>query len=429
MALLIKNGRVIDPVHNIDETLNILCEDGLIKDVGASLSPKGSDIFEATGFIVAPGFIDMHVHLREPGYERKETIATGLKAAVAGGFTAVACMPNTDPVNGNSSVTRFILEQAKKACLAEVMPIGAISAGSEGKELASFAEMKEAGIVAVSDDGRPVMDSFLMRKALEYAGSLDLPVIDHCEDLSLSGGGVIHEGKASLNLGLPGIPSETEITAISRDISLCRLTGSAIHIAHVSTKGGVDLIRKAKKEGLTVTAEVTPHHLFLTEEDVQASGYSTNYKMNPPLRTKEDRDALIKGLADGTIDVIATDHAPHAIEEKRTDFLSAPFGIIGLQTAIPIIFDYLIHTKKITIKRMVEALSVMPAKILKLKDRGEIKKGFPAHFTLINPRKDFIFKLENNLSLSENSPFFGRKFRGSIASTIVWGRIVYPFND
>ncbi len=423
MYLLIKNGRVVDPSSGTDETLDVLIKDGRVEAVDKKLEAKGAEVLDATGLIVAPGFIDMHVHLREPGYERKETIATGLAAALAGGFTGVCCMPNTDPVNDSASVTRFILDRARAVSPVRVYPIGAITKESKGEELAPYAELREAGVRALSDDGKPVVKASVMRRAMEYAGSLGLLVIDHCEDPDLAGEGSMHEGTVSVRLGLKGIPAEAEVIPIRRDISLARLTGQRVHIAHVSTRLGVEAIRAAKKKRLPVTAEATPHHFTLTDEAVL--GFDTNAKMNPPLRGKDDVDAVIEGLADGTLDAIVTDHAPHAYEEKMVEFDRAPNGIIGLQTAVPLALDRLVKTDRISLKRMVDAFSCAPARLLGLTDKGKIAPGVEADLTLFSLRKETRLKAEDIKSLSKNTPFLGMKLKGAVVAVVIAGR-VYP---
>ena len=336
MTILIKDGHVIDP-GRWNGPADVLIENGTIAAVSPGLSaPKTATLVQAKGQLVLPGFIDLHVHFREPGFEYKETVQTGTASAVAGGFTSVCCMPNTNPVNDNQSITELILDRAKSAGNAHVFPIGAITKGSEGKELAEIGDLRRAGCVAISDDGRPVMNSLVMRRAMEYARAFDIPVVDHCEDLHLSEGGCMNEGLVSTELGLPGIPAAAEDVMVARNISLAELTGARLHLAHISTAGSVRLVREAKSRGLHVTAEACPHHFTLTEE--VARGYNTHAKMNPPLRTWQDVQAIKEGLRDGTIDVIATDHAPHAAQEKQLEFTEAPFGIVGLETALPLTF-------------------------------------------------------------------------------------------
>ena len=422
MKRLIKNGRVVDPASGTDEILDILLEGPVIAAVGKKIAAKGAEVLDAAGLVVAPGFIDMHVHLREPGYERKETIATGLAAALAGGFTGVCCMPNTDPVNDCASVTRYILERARASSPVAVYPIGAVTKGSAGEELAPFSELREAGVRAVSDDGYPVRKSSVMRRALEYAGSLGLLVIDHCEDPELADGGVMHEGEVSVRLGLKGIPAEAESIPVLRDIALSALTGRPVHIAHVSTRQSVEAIRAAKKRKVRVTAEATPHHFTLTHEAVAA--FDTRTKMNPPLRPKEDVDAVVAALADGTLDAIATDHAPHTYEEKLQEYDRAPNGIIGLQTAVPLALDRLVRTGRVSLSRVVDAFSSAPARILGLKNKGAIRVGSDADLTLLNLKKEFCFREGDVLSLSRNSPYFGMKLKGAVAGVFIAGEKV-----
>ncbi len=350
--LLIINGRVVDSINNIDGMFNILVRDGRIASVDkAKKKDFNGDVIDAKGCIVSPGFVDIHTHLREPGFEYKEDIESGAQAAVAGGFTTICCMPNTDPVNDNASVSEYIMKRARQVGLAKVVPIGAISRGLKGEGLADIGDMAELGVAAVTDDGRPVMNSLLMRRAAEYATTFGLPIMDHCEDLNLSQKGVMNEGAVSTELGLQGMPAAAEEAHVARDIAVARLTGAHFHITHVSTAGSLELIRNAKKEKLNITCDVTPHHLTLTDEEVM--GYSTNTKVNPPLRTKKDVEALIKGLAEGTIDAIATDHAPHGIIDKELGFDTASFGVTGLETALPVVLK-LVHDKRLTMKRMVE---------------------------------------------------------------------------
>ncbi len=423
MKRLIKNGRLVDPASGTDETLDLLVEDGKVAAVEKSLSVRGAEVYDATGLVVAPGFLDMHVHLREPGFERKETIATGLAAALAGGFTGVACMPNTDPVNDCASVTRYILDRARAASPVALYPIAAVTKGSKGEDLSPFAELKEAGAVAFSDDGRPVVSAKVMRRALEYAGSMGLPVIDHCEDPELAHGGSMHEGEVSARLGLRGIPAEAEALMIRRDLTLARMTGRPVHIAHVSTRLGVEAIRMAKKRRTPVTAEAAPHHFSLTDEAV--ASFDSNYKMNPPLRSREDVEAVIEGLADGTLDAIATDHAPHAYEEKMVEFDRAPNGIIGLQTAVALAIERLVLPDRVSLKRMVDAFSCAPARILGLHEKGRVAAGLDADLTLFSLRRETFLKPGDVKSASRNSPFLNRKIRGGVAATVIRGEI-YP---
>jgi dihydroorotase len=427
MKMLLKGGRVVDPANHIDGIRDVLIDNGVITRVGTNLAAvAGVDVFEVpSGVIVAPGLIDMHVHLREPGQEHKETIATGTAAAVAGGFTAVACMPNTDPVNDQASITEFMIARAKDAGLARVYPIGAVSRGSKGEQLAEIGELKAAGCVAVSDDGRPVATALLMRRALEYTKMCGILVVNHCEDQSLKGDGVAHEGYHASRLGLRGIPGEAEEIMVERDITLAGLTGGRVHICHLSTRGSLRAVRVGKARGINVTCEVTPHHFVLTDEAL--AGYDTNVKMNPPLRDAADRDELLRGLADGSIDVIATDHAPHHADEKSVEFDQAPFGITGLETCVPLVFDRLVHAGVIPVSRAIELLSVNPAKILNVPG-GTLSEGQPADITLLAPDLVQTVDPTKSKSKSRNTPFGGWTLRGGVAATIVGGRVVYA-ND
>lgn len=428
MKLLIANGYVIDPAQEVNAGKNLLLEDGRVVDLLArgDAAPEDAQVIDATGLIVAPGFIDLHTHLREPGQEYKETVATGAAAAVAGGWATICAMPNTDPINDNPAVTRFIIEQAQAAKLANVFPIGAITKGSHGKELAEMGEMKNSGIVAVSDDGRPVPSPGMMRRAMEYARGFDLPVVDHCQDPSLSAGGVMHEGRWSLILGLRGMPAAAEEVDAVRDCVLARLTGARVHIAHISTRGAIEAVRQAKNEGLAVTCEVTPHHWTLTDEAV--AGYDTNTKMSPPLRSRDHVDAILAAMKDGTIDAIATDHAPHHQDEKGLEFDQAPFGITGLETAVGLAFD-LVHRGVIDLERVVAMCSTNPARIFGLTDRGSLKKGFHADVTILDPQHRWVFDVTRSKSKSRNTPFNGRAMQGAAVATIVGGRLVYLHPD
>ena len=425
MRLLIQNGYVIDPSQGTNTGRNLLIEDGRVVGLYSYSDgvPEGAEVFDATGLIVAPGFIDMHVHLREPGHEYRETIASGAAAAVAGGFTTVCAMPNTNPINDNAAVTRFVIEQAERAGLASVLPIGAITKNSEGSELAEMGEMKDAGIIAVSDDGRPVPTAGMMRRAMEYARGFDLPVIDHCEDKSLARGGVMHEGHWSLVLGMRGMPAAAEEIDAERNCLLAKLTGARVHLAHVSTRGAIEAVRRAKENGLLVTCEVAPHHWTLTDEAVQE--YDTNTKINPPLRSRDHVDAIIEGLRDGTIDVIATDHAPHHADEKALEYDQAPFGIVGLETAVGLAMERLVNEGVISLERLVEICSTNPARILRLDDRGTLRAGTRADLTIIDPEMTWTFDVLKSKSKSRNTPFDGNTFRGAAVATIVGGRIVH----
>ena len=424
--LLVKGGRVIDPANGRDGAFDVLIDDGLIARVGRDLPADGVEVFDvARGGLVVPGLIDIHVHLREPGQEHKETIATGAASAVAGGFTAVACMPNTDPVNDHAGITQFILKRAAEAALARVYPIGAVSLGSRGEQLAELGEQKAAGCVAFSDDGRPVATALLMRRALEYAGMLGAPVIDHCEDPSLKSDGVAHEGFVASALGLRGIPGVAESLMVERDVSLAELTGAHVHIAHMSARESIRAVRAGKERHVRVTCEVAPHHFVLTDEALQSPiKYDTNAKMNPPLRAAADREAMLEGIADGTVDVIATDHAPHHADEKMVEFDRAPFGIVGLETAVPLVFDRLVHQGRITLARMVELLSVNPARLLNVPG-GALSEGAPADLTVLDPEMAFTVRAAALRSKSKNTPFDGWELRGGVAATIVRGRVVY----
>ncbi|HEV8539989.1 MAG TPA: dihydroorotase [Nitrospiraceae bacterium] len=426
MTLLIKNGRVIDP-GRVNGTADVLIQNGKITAVGPQLrAPKQPDVkvIDATGLLVLPGFVDLHVHLREPGFEYKETIRTGAASAVAGGFTSICCMPNTNPVNDNQSVTDFIVEQARQAAMARVYPIGAITKGSEGKELAEIGELRDAGCVAISDDGRPVMNSEVMRRAMEYALAFDLPVVDHCEDFDLAKGGCMNEGLVSTSLGLPGIPAAAEEVMVARNILLAQLTGARLHLPHVSTAGSVRMVREAKTRGVRVSAEACPHHFTLTEEAVR--GFKTEAKMNPPLRTWQDVQALKEGLKDGTIDIIATDHAPHAAQDKEQDFASAPFGIVGLETALPLTLT-LVEEGILSLEAAVAKLTTAPAQLFKL-PKGTLAPGADADVVLVDAETNWEVDPARFRSKSRNTPFGGWKVKGRATVTIVGGRIVYELN-
>ena len=425
MKLLIANGHLIDPFGQENTGMNVLIEDGKVVSWlrQNEAAPEGTEVFDASGLLVAPGFIDMHVHLREPGQEHKETIATGCAAAVAGGWTSVCPMPNTSPINDNAAITRYMIEQAERAGLANVFPVGAITKESNGCELAEMGEMKAAGAVAVSDDGRPIPSAGMMRRAMEYAKDFDLPIVDHCEDKSLSAGGVMHEGRMSLLLGLKGMPALAEEIDAVRDIILAKETGAHVHIAHISTKGAIEAVRRAKNEGLNVTCEVTPHHFTLTDKAVE--GYDTNTKMSPPLRSEENLEAILEALKDGTIDAIATDHAPHHADEKALEYDRAPFGITGLETAIGLAFTELIHKGIIDLARLIELCSANPAKIFRLKNRGTLIPGSYADVTILDPDLKWTYRNTDSKSKSKNSPFDNRDFAGAVVATIVNGKMVY----
>lgn len=426
MAILIKGGRVIDP-GRVNGPADVLIENGKILAVGPTLfvsagkAAPAATIIDARGKLVLPGFVDLHVHLREPGFEYKETIQTGTAAAVAGGFTSVCCMPNTSPVNDNQSITEFILDQARAAGNAHVFPIGAITKGSEGKELAEIGELRRAGCVAISDDGLPVINSLVMRRAMEYALAFDLPVIDHCEDLHLSEGGCMNEGLVSTQLGLPGIPAAAEDVIVARNLALAELTGARLHLAHLSTIGSVRMVREAKSRGIRVTAEVCPHHFSLTEEAVR--GFNTHAKMSPPLRTWRDVQAVKDGLRDGTIDVIATDHAPHAVQDKQQQFAAAPNGIVGLETALPLTL-VLVEEGVLSLEAAVAKLTTEPARAFGL-SKGSLAPGADADVVVVDPEAHWEVDPARFRSKSRNTPFAGWKVKGRVITTIVAGRVVY----
>jgi dihydroorotase len=419
--LLIKNGRVIDPASGTDAKRDVWIDGSRISRIApaeAPPSPNG-DTLDAAGLVIAPGFIDLHCHLREPGGESSETIETGTRAAARGGFTAVCPMPNTRPVNDNASVTRSILERAAAVAATHVWPIGAASTGSRGEALAEIGAMQKAGIVAVSDDGHPIATAKLLRQVMDYCRALDLPVVDHCEDSSLFAGAVMREGVQSVRLGLRGMPAATESIAVGRDVQMTELTGCRFHVAHLSARASLDLVRAAKKRGLRVSCEVTPHHFTLTDEDVV---YDTRFKMNPPLASAEDRAALIEGLGDGTVDAIATDHAPHEAATKDVEFDRAPFGVIGFETALALALE-LVHAGRLSLMRMVELFTTGPASVLGRK--RAIAPGEPADLTIFSTDHSWTFHVKQSASKSSNTPFEGRKFRGAPMVTIVDGRIVF----
>ncbi|MCX6591747.1 MAG: dihydroorotase [Acidobacteria bacterium] len=420
--LLIKGGRVIDPASGLDRVTDVLIANSIVRKVGDNQHAPEAETIDATGLVVAPGFIDMHVHLREPGFVHAETIETGARAAAAGGFTTICCMPNTSPVNDSALVTRYIIERAQRDAMVNVFPIGAITKGSQGEELASIGGMKRAGIVAISDDGRPVMNSRVMRRAMETAAALDLPVIDHCEDLNLSAGGDMHEALRCVELGLRGIPSCSEDVMVARDIILAEVTGARFHVAHLSTRGAVDMVKQAKQRGLPVTCEVSPHHFTLCDSEIVP--YDSNFKMRPPIRCTHDVDACLEGIIDGTVDALATDHAPHAGSEKMQEFEKCPFGILGLETAIGLSFARLVNNGLIPLKRMIELYTTGPANILKL-NRGTLQAGSPGDVTILDPGRTWHYELGKSASKSRNSPFDGWKFQGGPTHTIVSGKIVW----
>ena len=425
MSILIKGGRIIDPSRNFDKVGNILIEKGTIKSYPEDIKKLEKDsaikVIEAGGKIVAPGLVDLHVHLREPGYEHKETIRTGCESAAAGGFTSIVCMPNTNPINDNASVTEYIMLKARTEGVVNVYPLGAITKGENGETLAQIGEMYEAGCVGVTDDGMPVMNSKVMRHAMEYVKAFGIPVISHCEDLNLSGNGVMNEGDTSTLLGLSGIPAASEDVMVSRDITLAELTGTHLHICHVSTKGSVRLIRAAKERGVRVTAEAAPHHFTLTDKAV--AEYDTNAKMKPPLRSETDREAVREGLRDGTIDVIATDHAPHSEDEKMVEFDLAPFGIVGLETALPLSLK-LVEDGVLTLNGMIAKLTHLPSAVINIR-KGTLNPGGQADIVIFDPERKVKIDRERFRSKSKNTPFNGWDLKGVVLYTIVNGNIVY----
>jgi len=420
-SLLITGGRVIDPASGFDAPADVLIRDGKVEAIGPGLQAEGVDRFDAKGAVVAPGFIDMHVHLREPGIEHAETIETGAKAAAAGGFTTICCMANTIPVNDSATVTSYIVQRAREVACVNVFPIGAITKGSKGEELAAIGSMHAAGIVAISDDGRPVMNARVMRRAMELARALDIPVIDHCEDLNLSAGGDMHEGSQSVRLGLGGIPSSSEDVMVARDLLLAEQTGARFHVAHLSTRRSVAMVAFAKAKGMEVSCEVTPHHFAITDEEL--SSYDSNFKMKPPLRCHPDVEAIIDGIVTGVVDAIATDHAPHPGSEKMQEFERCPFGITGLETAIGLTLE-LVHTGRIGVSRMVELFTTGPAQVLRMK-RGNLEVGGFGDVTIFDLDTEWTFDVQQSFSKSRNSPFHGRRFRGGPVATIVGGKIVW----
>ena len=422
MPIVIKNGRVIDPASHTDRIADVLIVDGRVAGVAPNLSSPKAEILDASGMIVAPGFIDMHVHLREPGFEHAETIESGSRAAAAGGFTSICCMPNTKPVNDSPMVTSYIVERGRSQAVVNVFPIGAITKGSAGEELATIGAMKAAGAVAISDDGLPVMNARVMRRAMEFARSYDLPVIQHCEDLNLSAGGDMHEGAQSVRWGLRGIPAASEDAMVARDLLLAELTGARYHVAHISTRNAVAMVDHARRHGLAVTCEATPHHFALADADM--APYDSNYKMKPPLRSAYHRAAVVEGLASGIISAIATDHAPHPGSEKMQEFERCPFGIIGLETALALALEKLVHPGKITLNRMVELFTTGPDSVLRL-GRGTLASGAPGDVTVFSTDLSWTYDVNQSYSRSRNSPFDGRTFRGGPVATVVNGQLAW----
>ncbi len=426
MKILIEGGRVIDPANKVDDVLDVLIEDMRIAAVGQKHSPRDAAppdrVLDARGKVVCPGFVDLHAHLREPGREDKETIATGTRAAARGGFTTVCCMPNTNPVNDNQSVTEFILDRAKREGLVHVFPVGAITKGQQGEELAEIGELVRAGCVAISDDGRPVMNAEIMRRALEYASMFGIPVVQHAEDLHLTGKGVMHEGLVSTELGMRGIPAASEAVIVARDLLLTELTDSHYHVAHITTAEGLRLVRDAKAKGLKVTCEVCPHHFALTDDAVRT--FSTNAKMSPPLRSGRHVEAIKAGLRDGTIDAIATDHAPHTIQEKEQEFDYAPNGIIGLETAFGLTMTMLVEGEVLTLSQAIARLTCEPARVFNL-PKGTLSVGADADVTILDPSREWVVDVRKFASKSRNSPFHGWKLRGEVLATIMGGKVVW----
>jgi dihydroorotase len=420
--LLIKNGRVVDPASELDRVTDVLLANAIVRKVEDNIIAPEAEVFDATGLVVTPGFIDMHVHLREPGFVHAETIETGARAAAGGGFTTICCMPNTSPVNDSAHVTSYIVERARRAAVVNVFPIGAITKGSNGEDLAAIGGMKRAGIVAISDDGRPVMNARVMRRAMETARSHDIPVIDHCEDLNLSAGGDMHEGLVSTRLGLRGIPACSEDVIVARDILLADVTGARFHVAHLSTRHSVAMVAEAKRRGLPVTCEVTPHHFAI--HDGELLPYDSNYKMKPPIRCSHDVEACIAGIASGVVDALATDHAPHAGSEKMQEFEKCPFGILGLETAIGLTLQRMVVPGIISLQRMIELYTTGPAGILRL-NRGTLKPGSPGDVTVLDLQRKWTYDVNRSFSKSRNSPFDGHEFPGGPVATIVGGKIVW----
>jgi len=422
--LLLKGGRVVDPRRKVDAVLDVLLADGVVAEVGKKLDPRGAQVLEMKGLVVCPGFIDLHTHLREPGREDKETIATGTRAAAAGGFTAVCAMPNTDPVNDNAGITRAILEKARSEGVVRVYPIGAITRGSKGEELAEYGDLRDAGCVAVSDDGRPVVSARVMRRALEYARAFDLTVIDHCEEPSLFEKAAMNEGPVSTLLGLRGVPAAGEAIIVERDVMLAELTGGKVHIAHASAAASVDAVRRGKARGVRVSAEATPHHLLLIDQLVKDNAYDTATKMNPPLRSEQDRQALLAGLVDGTIDCIATDHAPHSVDDKKVEYDQAAFGIVGLETAVALCLDRLVSKGLLTLPKLVALLSANPARILGLPG-GTLAPAGPADVTVLDLARRRQVEPGRFESKGRCTPFAGWNLKGWPVMTIVGGQVAW----
>jgi dihydroorotase len=421
MKILIKNGHLIDAKSKINGVFDLLIEDGIIKEIGHDIDLSNGDVIDATGKLVLPGFVDAHCHLRDPGFEYKEDIESGTRSAARGGFTSIACMPNTNPVIDSEAIVKYIINKAKQDGVVNVFPIGAISKGQKGEELSEIGELKFAGAIAISDDGKPVKSSSLMKKALQYAATFDMTVISHCEEMDLAEDGVMNEGYQSTILGLKGIPSAAEEIMVSRDLILAEYTKTPVHIAHISTELSVDLVRNAKKRGVRVTAETCPHYFSLTEEACE--NFNTNAKINPPLRTKRDKEAIIEGLKDGTIDIIATDHAPHHIDEKKVEFNLASNGIVGFETALPLAITFLVKPGHLTLEQLVEKMCVNPSKVLSL-NKGTLEIGRAADVVIVDAEEENVIDINKFESKSKNSPFQGFKLTGAVYYTIVSGKVV-----
>ncbi len=424
--LVIKNGRVVDPAQDLDRVCDVAIENGTIREIGEGIATTGAEQFDASGLVVAPGFIDMHVHLREPGFEHAETIETGSRAAAAGGFTSICCMPNTEPVNDNATVTSYIRDRARRSAVVNVYPIGAITKNSAGEELSAISSMKQAGAVAISDDGKPVMNARVARRAMEFARALDLPLIEHCEDLHLSAGGDMHEGLESTRLGLRGIPRTSEDVMVARDLILAEAAGCRYHVAHISSRHSVEMVAMAKQRGLKVTSEATPHHFALADSDMRP--YDSDYKMKPPLREQCDVEAVTDGLVNGAIDAIATDHAPHPGAEKMQEFERCPFGIIGLETAISLALERLYHPGRLRLSNLIRLFTANPARILSL-NRGTLRIGAAADVTIFSLDQKWTYDVKRSPSKSRNTPFHGRNFRGGPVATIVAGEVVWRMEN
>jgi dihydroorotase len=421
MKILIKNGNIIDAKSKINGVFDLLIEDGIIKEIGHDIDMSSGDVIDATGKLVLPGFVDAHCHLRDPGFEYKEDIESGTRSAARGGFTSIACMPNTNPVIDSEAIVKYIINKAKQDGVVNVFPIGAISKGQKGEELSEIGELKFAGAIAISDDGKPVKSSSLMKKALQYAATFDMTVISHCEEMDLAEDGVMNEGYQSTILGLKGIPSAAEEIMVSRDLILAEYTKTPVHIAHISTELSVDLVRNAKKRGVRVTAETCPHYFSLTEEACE--NFNTNAKINPPLRTKRDKEAIIEGLKDGTIDIIATDHAPHHIDEKKVEFNLASNGMVGFETALPLAITFLVKPGHLTLEQLVEKMCVNPSKVLSV-NKGTLEIGRAADVVIVDAEEENVIDINKFESKSKNSPFQGFKLTGAVYYTIVSGKVV-----